>query len=41
MRAEEISLNWQKTYDLLDELGRHCNNLQTSKIKELRVQILE
>jgi len=35
MRAEEISLNWQKTYDLLDELGRHCNNLQTSKIKEL------
>ena len=35
MRAEEISLNWEKTRDILEELDNHCANFQINKIKEL------
>lgn len=35
MRAEEVSLNWEKTHDILEELGNHCANFQINKIKEL------
>jgi FlaA1/EpsC-like NDP-sugar epimerase len=35
MRAEEKSLNWHETKDLLEELSNYCDSFQSNKVKEL------